>query len=204
MISHELKCIFVHIPRIAGTSIEKALVNKNWWSIDRSTKHIFASQAKEIYKEYWDDYFKFSFVRNPYDRCVSLLKFAEFYYGVKDSSKLTSKHLEGYKNLFGYPISTEVDYRFYKLEDIKSAKHLPNQVYGNYLDEELDFVGKFENLEHDFRVVCEQLGTKNSSLPKVASFGSRVKEYQGYYSQETKELVESLYKNDIEKYDYEF
>jgi len=75
MISHELKCIFIHIPRTAGSSIERALINDDWWNVDRKTKHLIANQAKKLYSEYWNDYFKFSFVRDPYSRMLSLTTF---------------------------------------------------------------------------------------------------------------------------------
>ena len=55
MISHELKCIFIHIPRTAGSSIERALINDDWWTVESKTKHLIASQAKKIYSEYWND-----------------------------------------------------------------------------------------------------------------------------------------------------
>ena len=51
MISHKYKCIFIHIPRTGGTFIENLIFGKDWWGIDKKTKHITASQAKEIYKE---------------------------------------------------------------------------------------------------------------------------------------------------------
>ena len=75
MISHELKCIFIHIPRTGGSIIEKLLVGQDWWIFDKKTKHLIASQAKKLYSEYWNDYFKFSFVRDPYSRMLSLTTF---------------------------------------------------------------------------------------------------------------------------------
>jgi len=65
MISHEHKCIFIHIPHTGGSSIEVALVGKNWIDVDQKTKHLDWKEAKALYSEYWDSYFKFSVVRNP-------------------------------------------------------------------------------------------------------------------------------------------
>ena len=79
MICHKSKVIFIHIPRTAGTSVEKAFVGKDWFNIDVSTKHIYASTARDYYAEFWDEYFKFSIVRNPWDRMLSLSKFPHFY-----------------------------------------------------------------------------------------------------------------------------
>ena len=63
MISHKHKCIFIHIPRCGGTSMEISMVGRDWFKVDRTTKHLIASTAKKIYEPYWDDYFNFSFVR---------------------------------------------------------------------------------------------------------------------------------------------
>ena len=72
MICHKHKCILVHIPACAGSSMEKAIVGYDWWDKDPETKHLKSHQAKKIYSEYWSDYFKFSFVRNPWSRTLSL------------------------------------------------------------------------------------------------------------------------------------
>ena len=104
IISHEHRFIFIHIPRTAGTSIEKSLCAAmgidNWLSfigaprsnlkkytplgdynyviyperkIHQGQKHIPAKQLRaRLGESIWDDYFKFSFVRNPFDHTLSL------------------------------------------------------------------------------------------------------------------------------------
>ncbi|MCA9055782.1 MAG: hypothetical protein KDA75_18225, partial [Planctomycetaceae bacterium] len=68
MIDHQRKLLFIHIARTGGTSIEAALVGCDWWDIDPETKHLSASQAKQIYgDEIWSTYTKFAVVRNPWD-----------------------------------------------------------------------------------------------------------------------------------------
>ena len=70
MINHQYKCIFIHIPRCAGSFIELAIDKRDWWNVDYK-KHLSVVSAKELYKEYWDDYFKFAFIRNPWSLEVS-------------------------------------------------------------------------------------------------------------------------------------
>jgi hypothetical protein len=77
MINHKYKFIFLHIPRTGGTSIEKALFGQDWWGVHPPSKHLTAHMAKQIYAPYWQDYFKFTFVRNPWDRMVSMLKYGK-------------------------------------------------------------------------------------------------------------------------------
>lgn len=75
MIDHKTKCIFVHIQRTGGTAIEKLFIKNDMWLSGRPNhKHLLASQAKKLYKDYWNDYFKFSFVRDPWSRTVSMLQ----------------------------------------------------------------------------------------------------------------------------------
>ena len=71
MISHQYKCIFIHIPRTGGTSIEMSITGNDWWFFNRGEKHITVRQARARYADYWKEYFKFTIVRNPYDQLVS-------------------------------------------------------------------------------------------------------------------------------------
>ncbi len=203
MISHKYKCIFIHIPRVAGSSIESKIIGKNWWSIEKETKHILASQAKYLYKDYWNSYFKFSFVRNPFDRMVSMIKFGGFFYG-RNTSILNTEAIEWYKDKFGFPVTVEYDYRFYKNSEIRLDRHVANSVYSNILDEELDFIGKYENLDSDFEFVCKQIGYEYDGLPDAGASASADRKPLSFYYKD-KNLVQqvaSLYMKDFDIYGY--
>lgn len=154
MISHKYKCIFVHIPRCAGTSLEKWLIGKDWWSVEPQTKHLLASQARRLYEKHWDEYFKFALVRAPVDRTISMLKFAN-YFGLEAGPNRIS--FDGYHEKFGHDIILENDYRFSKRSDVLRALHQAGSIYGNLLDEELDFIGKYEDLKDVTTMLADRL-----------------------------------------------
>ena len=90
MINDNLKLIFVHIPKTGGTSIKKSLGITN-----RSLGyHKRANDIKKEIPDKWKNYFKFSVVRNPYDRVYSIYS----YY--KMGFKITSFDEKKMPNLF--------------------------------------------------------------------------------------------------------
>jgi len=197
MICHRNKCIFIHIPRCGGTSIEVALVGRNWWEVDKTTQHLIGSTAKKIYKPYWDDYFKFSFVRNPWDRMISLCKYSHHYKVNLVNGKV---NFNRYFNRF-YPL--EIDIRSKSQEDsFDSFNLIENSIYLNTLNVELDFIGKLENFQEDFNIVCDKIGIPQQVIPHRNR--SNHKHYTEYYDDETREIVAQKYAKDIEYFGYEF
>ncbi len=194
--------------------MEKAITGYDWWSDKerRNEKHMLASQAKRLYSEYWNDYFKFSFVRNPWDRTISMAKSYPGTWHIKlDRSQKPPKlkydnNFHGYKNRFGYPITIERDRRFYKKTPLKNDRHIENSIYLNLLDEDIDFVGRFENLSEDFSFVAESIGLENPELPHAEKKKHKFKglHYSEYYTPETKDAVEELYLKDIEHFGYKY
>ena len=83
MISHKYKCIFIHIPKTGGTSIENALLGGK-----KQPTRIKHKRAKDYLKQYpkeWKQYFKFTVIRNPWDWMVS------WYYWRGQNSKTSIK-----------------------------------------------------------------------------------------------------------------
>ena len=203
MISHKYKCIFIHIPRTAGTFTELLIDGKDWWvpkgyGSFRQEKHIIASQAKKIYKDYWDEYFKFSIIRNPWSRMVSMAT-------NKTHSKFYGSYLKNgiidvseYKANYGYPVTIEFEKRFYERKNVINSKHLPQQVYGNFLDENIDFIARYENLETDLNIIFNEIKLKKNIKIR------KPKSYTQYYNDQSVDQVRDLYKKDIEFFKYEF
>ena len=98
MICHHYKCVFVHIPKNAGQSIEHVflnLLNLTWETraplllrcndrLELGPPRLAHLKADEyvrynyLTQEMFNDYFKFSFVRNPWSRIISIYKYLGF------------------------------------------------------------------------------------------------------------------------------
>lgn len=199
MINHQYKCIFIHVPRAAGTSVEIWINGIDQWDLDKRTKHLTASQAKRLYSEYWDEYFKFTIIRNPWARMVSCAKFPR-HFGVRISR---SGHLDirKYKKKFGYPKTLECDYRFYSRNEFDLEKVKTKSVYQNIIDEPIDYVGLFEELPEVTLFLQDQLKIP-TKFPQTKHIESKFGGYQNYYDRSVQEEVEDLYLEDIKKWGF--
>ena len=63
-------CIFIHIPKCAGVSVSKALFGNLAGGHSRVVDYQLVFNSNE-----YSNYFKFTFVRNPWDRLVSAFFF---------------------------------------------------------------------------------------------------------------------------------
>lgn len=202
MIDHKTKCIFVHIQRTGGTIIEKQLMGNDLWWIEPESKHLIASRMKKKYAEYWNDYFKFSIIRDPWARTVSMLRFPEEFYIQKDRNTGKLVNVQSYidkytlrNNCFIETDTRFVDPRFCYDEN----KHKLNQVYLNILDEELDYIGKYENLEETLSYISSKIGVNLTINARQGSIS-----YDNYFTEETKEMITSLYENDLKHFNYSY
>lgn len=177
MIMKELKILFFHIPKTGGTSIKGVFekVTPCWipeW-------HMRKEDFKKILPDY-DDYFKFSFVRNPWDRIVSIFHFR------RDNIKKIEKN-KNFKDWVLYNKNTnEID--------------VLSQL--NYLNEELNFIGKFENFEEDLKKIFSIF---NLNLPKIPKLNqSKHDHFLKYYDKESANIVKKWSEKDCEFFNYNF
>ena len=183
MISHTHKCIFIHNNKTGGTSISKFLINDP----EPECKHCTILEHKEKYGDCFDSYFKFTIVRNPWDRLVS-----QYFFRVGDDSQfgfVPRKKNTSFREFLQRP---------FPIGHVQQFSRISNKN-GNVL---VDFIGKFENLQQDSNVVCDKLGIPQQQLPH--EYKTKHKHYTEYYDDETKEIVAERYTKDIEYFGYEF
>ena len=188
MINHEHKFIFTHIPKCAGTSIFESLFGIGIGYSDHNT-------LKEDLNKRTSKYFKFTFTRKPWSRFVSTY----FYF------KKYGRDGEGDVNM-GNVVNRYNDFKHFALNFNKipatewGYPHFKEQIH--WVHELHDFVGKCENLQEDFNIVCDKIGIPRQELPHKNK--TKHKHYTEYYDDETREIVAELYAKDIEYLGYEF
>lgn len=203
MISHDYKCIFLHIPRTGGTSMETWIGGQDLWNDSPAEKHLTALQAKDLYKQYWNSYFKFSVVRNPIQRFISMLKYAD-YFGVKtvEGNRLD---ISGYIERFGSPLPLEYDYRFVNRDLLQRLAQQDRQfslrassLYRNTLGDELQRVYRFEELTTKaVPELAEILGLDPSTFPHEED-GDPLPKIT--VDESTEALALMLHSNDLPRY----
>lgn len=141
----------------------------------------------------YKDYFKFAFVRNPWDRFVSgwLNKVVR-----KNALQFHPKklaHLQKFRNFVSY--CAELD-----LETCNS--HFRHQCKLVDLNE-VDFIGRQENFEEDIREVFGTLGISLQEVPAANASRNRL-HYSSYYTDETRRMIGTIYRKDIQLFGYTF
>lgn len=206
MLSHRYKCIFVHIPKTAGQSIEQFFLDRYKLPFTTRSLLLLRSNAdptvgpprlahltaleyikgSHVSREMFNTYFKFSFVRNPWSRMLSEYKYRKNcnmkwecwlkdVCSVKDTDRFDDKIRH---------IKPQYDFLFDQNKQL------------------VDFIGRFENLQQDFNIVCDRIGIERKKLPYRNR--SKHKHYTEYYDEETKQIVADRYAKDIEYFGYSY
>lgn len=136
-------------------------------------------------KRIFDSYYKFGFVRSPWDWQVSLYTYMLKFESHKQHSLI--KSLGSFDKYLEWRVNE--DLRFQKDFFYEGDKCI------------VDRIGRFESLAKDFQEICGRLNIK-SNLPKLNT--SRTdSDYLKFYSQKSIDLVNEAFKVDIQIFGYQ-
>jgi hypothetical protein len=184
------RAIFIHIPKTGGTSVALALFGVS--------RHVPYFEYERINPRKFRRFFKFAFVRNPWDRLVST------YFFLKNGGVNELDRRFAAENLAGYDAFAEFVEGWLKEKNIWSSVHFRPQHYficdANFCPR-VDFIGRTETIDADFRFICQRLGVtaelkwnnRSNHLP-----------YNEYYTDDLRERVAAVYADDIAVFDYKF
>ena len=202
VISDKNQLIFLPISKVANSSIKKTMLDKNQAVVDDNNVH---SKRNGISRSYIlsnevIDYYKFTFVRNPFERLVSC--YVSKYHTDK---KYNNESLWYDTYLFGL-LKKDKGFNHFAnwvclIPNKFADEHFIEQYSQIYINNQstVDFIGKFETIENDFKIIQEKFNL--SSLPH---FNKSTKgNWMDYYSINLAKKVYKKYKKDIETFGYE-
>ena len=200
--SHAHQFVFIHVLKAAGISVRQALepyayrpADSLWRRLGLAAPeplaalppHATAAQVQAaLPRRAFLRYFKFAFVRNPWDWQVS------WYHYIRQSP---SHHLHALVSRMG----DFEEYLTWRAEhDRQFQRDFVTDARGRLL---VDFVGRFENMREDFAAVCARIGVR-ASLPHCNR--SRHRDYRWYYTDRTREFVGVQWARDIDAFGYQY
>ena len=206
IISHQHRFIFAAIPKTGTHSVRQALrkhmsaedieqvglfVNKRFPYAELaqiSHGHLSLQQVRPfIGEEVFSGYFKFAFVRNPFDRFVSYCAFM-----TRENGAFERNPREVMRHLL------------FKVRPMHHVLFQPQ--HGFITDGEgrllADYVGRVEEMQLSYDAICGKIGIPSQPLEQVNS--SRRNSYREYYDQQLIDGVRELYARDVELFGYEF
>ena len=200
MISFQKRFLFVHIPKTAGNSIQNVLrdysedelvaLRSEQDGIERFglrnpkykiRKHSTLREYRDaLGEEQFQALYKFTCVRNPWDRMVS------YYFTPTQKPETWSR--KKFRGIISKAVS---------VADYLALDEGEEDPFAN-----VDYIMRFENLSDDFRTVCGRLQIPTAALPQL-NRSSRA-HYSKYYDNEIRELVRTRFAAEIERFGYTF
>lgn len=188
IVSPSNRFVFMKIHKVAGTSIYRR-------NLQKVVDTIFEGKSNPVEMENWfdatideelDSYFKFTFVRNPWDRTISNFIYCQMAYN-------STNNFDDFLSILENKDCSEPMW-----------KHIcPCHDY--FLHEEkkyVDFIGRFENLNKDWSYVAEKIGLKGNKIGHHNATDRRP--YKEYYNKKRVQRVADVFKKEIEYLNYEF
>ena len=182
IVNHKHKHVFIHVPKCAGSSMERL-------SFVGGADHDSMSQ---LLLESPGSYFRWGFVRNPFDRLVSV------YHAIwqhSDNDKSREIAPENFEQFAGELVPNKVE--AFKFKHLDPQTTFLCDSRGTIL---LDFVGRYENLNKDWRYVCRKLSVDFVSLPHTNTTQHR--NYKEYYTASMVDATVKFYASDFKAFNY--
>lgn len=192
----DTKSIFIHIPKSAGISVSKGLYG------NLSAGHMPLRKIQLAYnKKEFSDYFKFTFVRNPWSRLYSAYNFISQGGINKRDYDWAKNNLTGINNFEEFVMCWLTE------KNIKNSLHFETQtsMLLGIGDKKIniDFIGYFENIEDDYNFIAKKIKSSNK-LPLLNQTQGKKSDYTSLYTPEMIEKVSTIYQKDIINFNYVF
>lgn len=189
--------VFIHVPKAAGTSINQALYG-------RFMGHPRASDVERWGSTRLRALPRFAVVRNPWDRLLSAYRFARrgsgvggIVAGMQNPQQYRVPEFESFDRFVHEWLAPR---EVITLDGVFKPQHW--FLYSPEGELLVNHLGKLENLEPTYAFIEHSIG-QAIDLPRSNQSGERI-DYRQVYTPETRAIVESIYRQDVETFGYDF
>jgi hypothetical protein len=191
MISLQYKCLFIHVPRTGGTSIEAmpGLFEQP------QPQHLRAQDYYNALGEgIWDKLYTFTFVRNPWDRAVS---------AYLNAGEVRNPRGWSFEQWCCQYFCDEAQ-RWTGSWCERPRLAVFEQYDMLWPIEKFDFIGDYTTLHQDFATVCDAIGIGEYALPHLNKTRPTGKHYSEWHTPKTIEAIRKRFPHDIELFNYDY
>lgn len=174
-------CLYIHIPRTAGTSLRKTT---GCWNA-----HYAARWVRDILPD-WKSLWTFAIIRNPWDQALS-------WWMLCTRSKIFSKPFRRWvvDNDSGWADRMKL---WKNLDPIDQWFYITDEA-GNII---VKYVARFENLDKEWNLISKKMGFSGVSLEHASS--TKHARYREYYDIRTADVIYNRYQELIDEFGYDF
>ena len=217
MTDHDRKIIFFHFVKTAGSSIERHFKGSEHGET-RFSLHDEENKKIIVTREYhhmstqdyvnmngldiFEEYFTFSICRNPFDWFVS-----HFFWDVEKYHESKRRKTIPKERRRFIVEECNTDFNLYLKKATERAANNPHYPFKWPSMKEfmagVNVIGRFENLQEDFNLICEKAGIPPGELPHAKKSKARP-HYSEFYNEKSAEIVYDLLRADIDYFGYSF
>lgn len=204
LISDSRKFVFIHTPKTGGDSVTEALGpyaidngldrgNQKHWSARRIRQTYFSSTDRS-----WSSYFRFGFVRNPWQQVHSDYWFCR-------QSPIPGPEVGSWRDKVIR--CKQITFAEFVIDMCGRHGRAGAGLCAHYLanndGKQLASVYRYEDLPEAWLEICDRIGLSNLELPKINVTAQRP-DYRECYDDRSRFLVERRFADDIKRFNYEF
>lgn len=185
------RCVLIHIPKTGGTSIRKGI-----WGGSYEGPEFGAVPDR------WKADFKFAFVRHPLCRLTSAYRmFTEGTAGDPSWKLPQDARPLSFDAFLDIVLDESIIYDQRRMTFEEKIRHhtIPQTHPFNALSD-ADFVGRYERLEADFRIVADRVGLRDVPLPRMHF--TKSKPYMDYFTASQLQKMVDYYRADFDQLNY--
>jgi len=157
--------------------------------------HMTAAECIDVLgRERWDSMFSFSIVRNPWDKVVS-----HYHHRVATNQTGLGENPVSFNDWVSRSYGDNDPY--YYDQPVMFMPQL-DWLTDSQGEQVVNYVGRFEQLQHHFDEICSLMGLHPLALPHIRK--TEHDDYRDYYTPKAKEIIAEWFAKDIEVFGYTY